>query len=264
MKKMEIKPRKAPPQPGSARKWWTIAGLVMLVCGGISMAAYWRYTHPPEDPQVTKVKALQQQMFASFDAERSTSTPSTSTTPVSATPVKPLTAQERSAAREQLRAEMDKLTEEQQEQVRREAGNAFRDRMHATMKEYRALPKEKRTAFLDKQIDDMERRNGQFQRDRQRNGNRAPGGQGGAAGGTQPTSTGGAAASSASTSGGNGPPRDGERRGPPSTERRLEWRRQMLANSTPLERAEADLFFSDLNARREARGLEPFGPGRPR
>src|SRR5690606_680098 len=143
--------------------------------------------------------------------------------------------------------------------VRREAGNAFRDRMRATMKEYRALPKAKRTAFLDKQIDEMERRSSQFRRDREQNRNRS------AAGGASSSGTGAGAppATGGSASAGNGPQRGGDRP-PPSPERRLEWRRQMLANSTPQERAEADLYFGDLNARREARGLEPFGPGRPR
>jgi hypothetical protein len=34
----------------------------------------------------------------------------------------------------------------------------------------------------------------------------------------------------------------------------------MLAETTPQERAEAEMYFSDLNARRQERGLEPFGP----
>jgi hypothetical protein len=41
----------------------------------------------------------------------------------------------------------------------------------------------------------------------------------------------------------------------------MDWRRHMLAESTPQERAEAEMFFSDLNVRRKERGLEPFGRG---
>ena len=242
MRKTEWKPRQPEPHKSSAKRWWLLAAvLVVLFGGGGSGAlAWWRYVYPPEDPQVTKVKALQQQVFAAMEAERnSTSAQPTATTNVSATV--PLTPQQREAAMTELRTEMEKLTDEQRRQVMRSMGNNFRERMQATIKEYRALPKENRTAFLDQQIDEMEQRRVQFQR----------------AGGGGPG--GGAPRGGPPRAGGNG--NNGRDRGPPSPERRLEWRRNMLAETTPQERAEAEMFFSDLNERREQRGLEPMGPG---
>jgi hypothetical protein len=244
------KSRKPTPEKSSTKRRWIIAAVLLLLGGGA--LAGWRYAYPPEDPQVAKVKALQQQLFRSMDSQRTaTSSQPVSTTNISTTATQPvLSPQEREAAMTQLRAEMDKLTEEQRDAIRRDMGNSFRERMRATIKEYRALPKEKRAAFLDKQIDEWEKRRAEFQR----------GGGPGGPGGNAQRGGGNTGASNNNNRGGDGR-RQGGDRGPPSPERRLEWRRNMLAETTPEERAEAEMYFSDMNDRREARGLEPMGPG---
>lgn len=159
---------------------------------------------------------------------------------------------------EQRREIMRQLTEEERDNFRKSRRMIAEARMQKTIDEFFSLPPEKQNEFLDKQIDEMERRRAEF---RQRFGER----QGGFPQGFQ----------------GERPSRDGERRedffsgsqqAPQQGEGRVPGRRNIspdarlqrmrnrLSETTPEERAKRREYFRRLRQRMMERGI--IRPGR--
>ena len=154
---------------------------------------------------------------------------------------------------EQVRQEMDKLSPEQRDEVRGQMREGFQRRMDEQIKEYFTLPPKDRIAYLDKQINEMEKWR------KEREARRAQSGQSG--------SQGGAGGQQASAGGGGQQGGPGAGRGPArSTDERMQRRDQRLDNSTAQQRAMRSSYMADMRARRIQLGLppSPFGGGRGR
>ncbi len=152
------------PKNTSKPKWFAaIAAALLLVVGA---GAAWRLTHPPVDPQVAEVQELQKQLFAPGTNEQRGEHSNISPTRVdtadikstAASPASPISDAQRSDLFGQLREKMENLTEEQRRQVMEGGRDMFRAQMRETIEAYHALPKDKKAAFLDKEIDRMEER----------------------------------------------------------------------------------------------------------
>jgi hypothetical protein len=144
---------------------------------------------------------------------------------------------------ELVRKEMDQLSPEQRGEVRQEMRKSFERRMDQQIATYFALPATERVAFLDKQIDETEKRRKEWEARRssqagsQRSGSGQPG-----------------------NAAGQGPPRN------MSSDARMQRRDQRLDQSTAQQRATRSAYFAEMRARRIQRGLppSPFPGGGPR
>lgn len=207
-----------------------IAIVAILLVGG----AVWAFLGNRPDAEVEKVKQLQAEAFKP-DA----------------------TPEQRRENFQLVRQEMEKLSPEQRDQVREQMHEGFERRMDEQIRTYFALPAEQKTAYLDKQIQEMEQRRKEWEV------RRAQGGQGGAGG--QQSGAGGQQGGPGGQQAGGGPPR------PPrdqSADARAVRRDQRLDRSTAEQRAQRSAYFADLQQRRVQLGLpaSPFhggrGPGR--
>ena len=106
-----------------------VVAIILLVVGSV-----WAL-RSRTDPQVEKVKQLQAEAFK----------PGT-------------TPEQRRQNFDLVRQEMDKLSPDQRREVRDQMREGFQRRMDQQIKEYFALPPKDRTAYLDKQINEMEKR----------------------------------------------------------------------------------------------------------
>jgi hypothetical protein len=185
--------------------------LLLLLAGA---GAYRRFG---ADPALAKAQALQQQLRA--QAARN------------------LSPQQRRELWQQFRATARTLSPRQ----RRELGRDRRLARQKQLKEYFKLSKRDRTAYLDRQIDRMQAR----RREQQRN-------QSGARGGNGPAGA-----------GGRGPGAGGWGAGGPgggsSAQDRLQRRMAWLDQTTPDERAMWSAYRKDLNQRLQQRGLPTWG-----
>ncbi|MGD9645269.1 MAG: hypothetical protein AB7U73_06120, partial [Pirellulales bacterium] len=187
--------------------WKTIA-LVGVVLLSLGLGVYWlRSGEPPQDPAVERVAAMGSQIMP-VDGPR----PS---------------VEQQARAMTEMREEMRELSPEQRRQVFERSG--FRERMRRDLDAYFELPPEKRQAFLDERIDEMERMRKAFELMRKNDErNAATGGSpGGAPGGgpSGPPPSGGPGGPPSSASGATGP-------GSP-TDSRHERARRMLDSTTP-------------------------------
>jgi hypothetical protein len=203
--------------------WLAGAGL-LLTAGG----AGW-FLWP--DGQVGKVRALRQELFS--EAGRA------------------LPPDQRRARWEEFRKEQEKLTPEQ----RRQLGEDMRQQRRAEMTRYFAMSPAERQQYLDRRIDDMERRRQEWA---QQGGGPGRGPGGGPGRGFGPGGPGGAPGGPGGAPGG-GPP---GAPGGTTTQERDQRRQSFLDGSTPTERGQMMLFMQDMNNRRAERGLPPMG-GRP-
>ena len=124
-----------------------VVAIILLVVGSV-----WAL-RSRTDPQVEKVKQLQAEAFK----------PGT-------------TPEQRRQNFDLVRQEMDKLSPDQRREVRDQMRQGFQRRMDQQIKEYFALPPKERTAYLDKQINEMEKRRKEWE------ARRAQAGQSGLAG----------------------------------------------------------------------------------
>ena len=160
-----------------------------------------------------------------------------------------LSEEQRRAKFQQYREAYDKLSEAQQRALRQERSRGMQGRMTGQIRTYFELPEPQRVAFLDKQINEIEKRRREFANRGRDGGSRAErsrGGPGGPAAGR-----GGPPGSSRGNLENNS---DADRQ-----ERRDQWRRRFLDHTTPKQRAEMAEFMSALRERREQRGLPDFG-----
>jgi hypothetical protein len=138
--------RRAPAkqQPSSSKKKWLIAAVILLLL--LSATGAWAmWTR--EDPQLTKVRDMLAQIEdAPWDQRRKQF--------------------------EGVRPEMEKLTEEQRDELRDERRQRWEEREAQEMKKFFAMPHEQQIAELDKQIDRMEA----WRKKREKEGDRRRGG----------------------------------------------------------------------------------------
>ncbi|QDU59711.1 hypothetical protein Pan216_05430 [Planctomycetes bacterium Pan216] len=137
-----------------------------------------------------------------------------------------LPPEERREKFEKLRTEFEKLPKTNQKEL------WSRNPFQQSIDRYFDLPEEEKTAYLDRMIDEGEKRFKEFRERAAKNkaeGKRPQGPPGGPFGGRQATG-----------------------------EQRNEWRQKMLDNSSPQQRAKFTKFFEDMRNRRQERGLPPF------
>jgi hypothetical protein len=136
----------------SGKKKWVAAILIMLLLGCATAAwAMWSR----EDPQVALVREM---MVPMEQMEK-------------------MSREQRREHFEKMRGEMDKLTEEQRDQLRDEGRQRWEAREAKELTEFFQLPPEQQKAELDKRIDRMlEWQKERAKRDK--NGDRGPGGRG--------------------------------------------------------------------------------------
>lgn len=201
-----------------------IVGVVLLLLlTGIGWAISRR-----EDPQVAKVRQLQEKAF-SRDTDR----------------------EDRRELFDQMRSESEKLTEEQRDSLRNNMREQRTQEMRTRIESYFAMNSEQREAHLDEKIDEMEQRRKEWQKMAKEREARGEGGRGG--------DRGDGARGGRDEKAGTG----GRRRGRANrtAEDRNDRRRGFLSRSSAVDRAKFMAYMEDMNDRREARGLEPFGRG---
>lgn len=130
----------------------------------------------------------------------------------------------------------DQLSESQRRDLRRERSHRMQGRMTEHIHAYFELPKVKRIAFLDKQINEMEKK-------RRASSNRERGGDRRGRGGAPGFERGNREATSKAD----------------RQERRDRFKRGFLDHTTPQQRAEMAEYMEALRERREERGLPDFG-----
>lgn len=213
---------------------WKVIVLVGAVLLSAGAGWYWWRSGPAPDPAVERVVAMQAQILPAEGKRPS--------------------VDQQVQAMTEMGKNMRELSPEQRQQVFERSG--FRERIRRDLDTYFELPEEKRKAFLDEKIDEMENMRKAFQKMREqneKNGGAAGGPGGGGPFGGGPGGDGG---------GPGGRPGGGPGGADPNAPRpsRHERMRGMLDSTTPEERAKGAQFFSDLMKRREERGLPAF-PG---
>lgn len=194
----------------------------------ISIAAAWYWFR--EDPALAAARATQAQLAALGENASEA---------------------ERRALWEQMRGQMQTLTDEQRRALFRDRQGGFENRMRAAVDGFFALPENQRQAYLDQQIRQMEQRRLEMQR---RFAQRPPGNNGRSDGGPPRGDRPGAGPRNggpgAGGPGGGGPGGGGGRE------------RQMLDNTSPVDRAKNAAYFTALEKRRKELGLPEMGIGR--
>jgi hypothetical protein len=196
---------------------------VGLVGGGIA----WGVRQHAASAQMAQIETLRQQAFA-----------------------EELPETERRELREKLRDEIRKLPEAERDRLWQQGREQFRSQMQERIQEVLALPPAERTAALDKQINEFEKRRKErdsrrsergSERDRPGPGAPSAGGAGAANGAT------------AGTQGASNQPAGGRNPQDPNARRR-----RMLDNTTPQQRAQMAEYRRLMNERRKERGLPPI------
>jgi len=192
-------------------------GLVLLLLLGA-----WASGMFSPDPQVTEIQSLREKLRA----------PETEKLP----------PEERRKLWEAMREKMQALPEDQRREMFQAGRQVFQERMGKRVTEFFALPKEKRMAALDKQIDEMEAwRRQREQQNAGRGGNRGNGN-----------------ATQANGSSPRGNASRGRRprgQGPQAELARNQRRKSRLDNTDPKMRAQMREYRRLMEERRRARGL---------
>lgn len=221
----------------SKRRWWAVAGIVLLLAGGAWGG--WHYTYGVRANAATTAKLAEiQQQFHQLAPGANSNLP----------------PEKRRELMTDLRKKVEQLPPEQREQLREQQHEAMRKEYETRVHAFFALPPNQRTVALDKHIDDMQRQRQAWQQARAQSGGQTWGGNAANAGG-HPAGNGPANPASQST----GQRPSGSPR-PRSFDHQVinQRRAQRLDASTPETRAYRQL----LNERMKARGITP--PGRPR
>jgi hypothetical protein len=249
---------------GKAIRWL----LILLALGFLGFLVAWLlgYVRLMTDPRVVEIRKLQTEAQQNFLANGGPQTLDEAKAAV--------------AAMGQIREKIESLPESMRSEVGRRGGNIFRGTMQTRINAYFSLPPEQRQAELDRQIkqEELFRKAWEASRPAGRpggvaaNGGPGGGGRGGAGGetgggggpgGAGPGPGGGGAGPGGPGSGGpgsggpgsGGPPRNG------SEEERNRWRKNMIDNTSPEERARYVEYRRAMEARRTQLGMAP-GRGR--
>jgi hypothetical protein len=205
-------------------RWLVLLVLLVFVSG-----TYGTYRLIRTDPKLKKVRDLRAAMSA---ANRDETTPD-----------------ERQEKRRQLREAMEKLSDQQRNQLRDEMAKERIRRQEADLKHYASMSEQEKTQILDDRIqrsEEVRRRREQAQQQGLTAGP-ADGGRVSARPSNAPNT---------STTDANRPA--------PTPEDREAWRKLRLDATTPEFRAMRDNYFADLRARRQQLGLPASsGFGRP-
>ena len=214
------KGRAAPKPPNDdKRRRYVIGGIGLLLL--VLLLGYW-WTR--SSSAMEHVREMQHELFS--------------------TPRDQMSADERKQKFDDLRAEREKLSENERDALRKEMGKEFQKKRSAEAVAYLHMSQAERMKVIDEKI----------ARDQKRaaSGNAGPGGNRPGPGGNGP----GAAA-----------PPGGDPATPPKTssaEERDSRRREMLISVAPEARAGMDQMRIDTATRRVQMGLPPQQPGRPR
>ena len=194
---------------------WLIVSLVLFCT--LTLGA-WAFGMFSPDPRVTAIKELRSKL-ESPEAKK-------------------MSRDERRKIHSEMRKQFEAMPEDQRRALMQEGRGQWQARMQKHMDEFFALPPDKQTAAIDKQIDEMEAR--RKRREQGRSGNQTAGKdnqRGRGWGGRR----------------GSG--------GPQSENARNERRKRMMANTTPEQRAKFQAYRKLVENRRKQRGL-PDGGGR--
>ncbi len=198
-----------------SKKTITVTATILLL---VIVGSVWAF-RSRTDPQIEKIKQLGAEAFKEDQSP-----------------------EQRRQSFELIHQEMQKLTPEQREVVHQQGRQEFERRMDEQMDAYFALPPEERVAYLDKQIEEGEKRRKEWESRRQAARGNAPQ----VAGGPMPNA-------------GQRPPRSNNP-GDRATRRNMH-----LDDLTPEQRAKRSAFFADMQKRRYELGLPPnpfHGPRR--
>jgi uncharacterized membrane protein YgcG len=205
------------------RKIAIAVGTVIVLCAG----AAWALMRSGPDPQLENVKRMQADLF------------------------KP-GAQPDPAKLAELRKAEKELSPAQQQEIGRDRGERFQRRMSQTLATYFSLPADKKTAFLDERIKEMEKWRKAREAERAQQGSQSDSsGAGGGPGGGGPGSGGpGGGGGGAAASG-----QDNQANRDAQAARRL----QRMDSMPATQRAQMQTFRADMNQRRADLGLPPMG-----
>lgn len=177
-------------------KWMKLSVLGVLLVAGLG----WVWSHFRTDPQVAVARAMQRQLMGAEGEQ--------------------LPETERRELWTKLREQVAEMTPEQRREVFEGARGGFEERID----KFFTLTESQRQAFLDEDIDRMEKFRAQAGKDSKNDRG----------------------------------PRGGGRNA--SADKRNEMRRSRLDRTTPEQRAKFSEYRRQLQARRQQRGLAPVGP----
>ncbi len=216
-----------------------VAALVVLTMTGLGIA--WATGQFSPDKDLAEIEEIQTKIQESFEQETSED--------------EKAVHEERRELFEQVRDKMESMPEEKQDAARRQIQQFFMAQMQRRMDEFFELPPEERMAKLDEHIDRMERM--YSEREKRRAEREAAEGADAASGVDNAASDG----SNAAEGQRRGPGPGGRGRGGPgrfrdaTPEQRDAWRREMLDNTSPEQRAKFMEFRKLVDERRKERGL---------
>jgi hypothetical protein len=206
------------------RRAWLAGGASAVVAAAIGLGWWLGWFGRPEDPRVTEIKALQQELAAKYPPEQG--------------PRNVAEAAERVAAITTVMTRIAALPEDLRPEAMEPGRRIMMRSMEAKIDGYFALPPKERDAYLDGEIRQMEFMRKAFE-----------------AGQTVMNAV-GLGGKPATKNSGGGPPwmRAG------SEADRNAWRKRMLDGTSPEQRAKFGEYFSAMQRRREKLGLPPMGP----
>jgi len=237
-----------------AAKWL----LILLALALLALLVAWLlgYVRLMTDPRVAEIQKLQAETQQKFMANGGPQTFEE--------------AKEAVAAMGQIREKIEALPENMRREAGRRGGNVFRNTMQTRINAYFSLPPEQRQAELDRQIKQEDLFRKAWEASRPAGGrqggppggvaaNGGPGGGGGpgGAGGGPGGAGGGPGGAGGGPGGAGGGPGGGGRGGPPrggTEEDRNRWRKNMIDNTTPEQRARYGEYRRAMEARREQLG----------
>jgi|688.fasta_scaffold191853_3 hypothetical protein len=238
--------------------------LILLALALLAFLVAWLlgYVRLTTDPRITEIQKMQADAQKQFMANGGPQTLDEAKAAV--------------AAMGQIRERIDALPENMQREASRQGGNVFRNTMQTRINAYFSLPPDQRQAELDRQIKQEELFRKAWESSRPAGSGRGgppggtaanggpggAGGGGGAAGGGGGGGAGGGAGGAGGGPGGGGPGRPGGG-GPPrggSEEDRNRWRKNLIDNTSPEQRARYVEYRRAMEARRDQLGLPSRGP----
>lgn len=223
--------------PSGRWKWVAVAAGLLVMCG----STVWGAKYLMAARQMSAVRTASAELFS----EETRNLPEA----------------ERRAKFESLREQYEALPEAMQQQLREEREQRWEARETQQLTEFFALPPAERKAAIDKEIDREEERRKEWEKRRvERDRERAARGESGGDRGGRNSGGGGGASSAGSGGSSNAPSAErgrggGGRSGYRDPERRNEWRKKRLDNSTPEGRAMRAEYYRLKAQRRAERGL---------
>jgi hypothetical protein len=233
--------------------------LILLTLAFLAFLVAWLlgYVRLTTDPRIVEIQKLQAEAQEQFMANGGPQTLDEAKAAV--------------AAMGQIRDKIEALPKNMQREAGRRGGNVFRNTMQTRINAYFSMPPEQRQAELDRQIKQEELFRKAWEASRPAGGRQGgppggvaatgapgggggPGGAGGGPGGGGP----GGGGPGGGGPGGGGPGRGGPPRGG-SEEDRNRWRKNIIDNTTPEQRARYVEYRRAMEARREQLGKSSPG-----